>query len=76
MWLRRFACAALAWVAAPILAEPASVAPDEIALLCKRIDRKLSSVALDECLAADLRVNGGCSAQTAALAYRDFVLER
>ncbi|MEM9057764.1 MAG: M14 family zinc carboxypeptidase [Pseudomonadota bacterium] len=44
-------------------------------LLCEKIDRKLSSVTREECLAAKLQPSGAVSIRETTLAYRDFLPE-
>jgi murein peptide amidase A len=59
--------------AASAAAGPASGPNDRVYALCERLDAKLDSVGLDECLRADLVDSGATSRENTALAYRDVV---
>jgi hypothetical protein len=52
-------------------ADTGDAAPERVRALCERIDRKLDSVSLAECLRADLVDSGAASIEKTVLAYRD-----
>jgi murein peptide amidase A len=61
----------LALAAASAFGDPPPDGSDAVRGLCRRIDAKLSSVSLAECLAARLTDSGATSIEHTALAYRD-----
>lgn len=73
MWYRACTLCLCLFVQALAVVPVAATASDpEIDKLCKRIDRKLSSVGRKECLAVGLQLSGAYSNNVTALAYRDF----